>query len=432
MSFLEKAYSKFHTREIRGITYAIKVSSISRCSSERELFGAPGSFIREVTIMKEANHSNIIGLISTSSDFLMGRYSIMMEYTVASLDKQIGSIKNRQDIFIGIARGLYYLEQKNILHGDLNPRNIVLMEDQTPKIVDFELAVMNPTKRLYQPNMVIDGWRSPEEIMSKTYSNTYRGFKMLSWTFGIIMYAVYKRSLKKIRSLQKGRDGDIVLTEYFKLVGTPRKENNIFSSLNYRENLPTELLTKNKNVDKIIKNCLIWNPEERISMREILIELGDNPEKELTVFEKLHLNLPKKREYHLPKSFTNELSLMKDYGSLLHKCAFLAAAIYLKSGVESSDVHYTCIGLAAKVLGVVELSEEMKYQKVDVLAQSKEELEVLERCNYDLNITTSMSYLDVLLEEYDDEDSDRVRKKLFKKLLEGENVLYVLPEHILI
>lgn len=44
------------------------------------------------------------------------------------------------NIIKGVCEGLNYLHQKNIMHLDLKPGNILLDEDMMPKITDFGLS----------------------------------------------------------------------------------------------------------------------------------------------------------------------------------------------------------------------------------------------------------------------------------------------------
>jgi serine/threonine protein kinase len=45
--------------------------------------------------------------------------------------------RDRYQIIRGICQGLHYLHQKNIVHLDLNPTNILLDHNLVPKITDF-------------------------------------------------------------------------------------------------------------------------------------------------------------------------------------------------------------------------------------------------------------------------------------------------------
>ena len=47
---------------------------------------------------------------------------------------------DRLKIFIQILRGLIYLKENKIIHGDLKPQNILLSADNFPKLADFGLS----------------------------------------------------------------------------------------------------------------------------------------------------------------------------------------------------------------------------------------------------------------------------------------------------
>ena len=43
-------------------------------------------------------------------------------------------------MFIGILKALIYLKEKNIIHSDLKPQNILLSSDNFPILADFGLS----------------------------------------------------------------------------------------------------------------------------------------------------------------------------------------------------------------------------------------------------------------------------------------------------
>src|SRR4029079_11688214 len=51
-------------------------------------------------------------------------------------------------ILRGIAEGLAYAHRKGIVHSDLKPGNVFLVEDGTPKILDFGIARAIPAMRV--------------------------------------------------------------------------------------------------------------------------------------------------------------------------------------------------------------------------------------------------------------------------------------------
>lgn len=44
--------------------------------------------------------------------------------------------------FVGCIRGLHYLHQHGVVHGDIKPQNLLVAVDGTVKIADFGAAVM--------------------------------------------------------------------------------------------------------------------------------------------------------------------------------------------------------------------------------------------------------------------------------------------------
>lgn len=73
-------------------------------------------------------------------DFILNSYLIFFPFLYT--DELRGMEWNtRFQIIKGICQGLQYLhEDKNIIHMDLKPENIMVDDDMVPKITDFGLA----------------------------------------------------------------------------------------------------------------------------------------------------------------------------------------------------------------------------------------------------------------------------------------------------
>lgn len=420
--------------------------------------GTAESFVREVDIMSECDHVNIMNLVSVSANVLIMKYSIMMPLSMMNLRKLIEDKKNRvvydkEKLSLGIARGLYYLEQKNILHGDLKPDNIVVSENGTPKIIDFGVSIIDPVRGRFQDTMTTYGWKSPEETMATYDPSVYRGFKMIPWTFGIVIYFIYVRDMTKNEDL-------ITDNDFFRMVGTPnRSSSNAFNRyieltmddnqkrMNMGEkqvniidqDIKCTLVTGNAKIDSLIESCLVWDPEKRISMYEILRTLSDNPEPELSIYEKFHNNRPKSYSATKLAPFLVQLQSIfydknknKNDKKNIVTCGHLACAIYLRSGMNSPTIHYTCLSLAAKLFGIDDLYydiyNDLEYKNLDLIV---EDYEVLKACNFNIHITTSMTYLSHIIGNLEEKERTRLKEKLFIRLLDGEDVLFNIPEDVL-
>ena len=121
------------THEIRAIK-VIANSNLTRESQKEALK-------REIKIMKNLNHQNIVKLydhfVSIKNNYLVLEYCSRKDLN--SLKSGIGEAQTlvylRQ-----IVTALKVLQEKNIVHRDLKPANILLSADDKVKLADFGLA----------------------------------------------------------------------------------------------------------------------------------------------------------------------------------------------------------------------------------------------------------------------------------------------------
>ncbi|XP_022637915.1 rust resistance kinase Lr10-like [Vigna radiata var. radiata] len=131
-----------------GLDVAVKMLSKSKDSGQ--------DFVNEVATIGRIHHVNVVGLIGYCVEGK--KRGLIYEYMPnGSLDKYIfskeGSVPLRYEkiyeISIGIAHGIAYLYRDcdvQILHFDIKPHNILLDDNFIPKVSDFGLARLYPTK----------------------------------------------------------------------------------------------------------------------------------------------------------------------------------------------------------------------------------------------------------------------------------------------
>lgn len=112
-------------------------------------------FISEVATIGRIHHVNVVHLIGFCVEG--SNRALVYEFMPnGSLDKYLFSgegtvplsYKQMFEVSLGVARGIDYLHRgcdKQILHFDIKPHNILLDEHFTPKISDFGLAKLYPT-----------------------------------------------------------------------------------------------------------------------------------------------------------------------------------------------------------------------------------------------------------------------------------------------
>ena len=97
-------------------------------------------FLREVQLMRRVSHKNVVRTFDVGSDDKLVYFT--MEYVPGvPLDKVIhlGSLPlSKIDSFIiQVAEALEAIHQAGIVHRDMKPANILLLEDDTIRITDF-------------------------------------------------------------------------------------------------------------------------------------------------------------------------------------------------------------------------------------------------------------------------------------------------------
>ena len=103
-------------------------------------------FEREAQITASINHPNVVKVYTVGSD--QGYFFIAMELIDnVSLEKQIlaeGAMSEAEvlEIAHGITNGLRAAFNRDLIHRDIKPGNILLTSDGTAKLVDFGLAVV--------------------------------------------------------------------------------------------------------------------------------------------------------------------------------------------------------------------------------------------------------------------------------------------------
>jgi len=141
------AIYKAHDKKL-NITIALKRLLPTIESHEKAI----GRFMREAQAIAALNHMNIVRIYDIGEDEI-GPY-ISMEYIEGTDLRQFirkkGKLSVEETIKIArqILQGLGYAHKRNIVHRDVKPANILMAEDDVPKIVDFGLARMDTEEEL--------------------------------------------------------------------------------------------------------------------------------------------------------------------------------------------------------------------------------------------------------------------------------------------
>ena len=165
---------------ISGQKVAIKKINISKFEKFRP------HIISEINILKTINHPNIVSLIDNIIETKI--IYIILEY--CGLGDLAEFYKNTmvKEVYVKhyakqILDGISYLHQKNIMHRDIKPHNILLSDIYTIKITDFGFAKYDTTIDLTSTLCGSPIYMAPEIMQCKKYNN-----KTDIWSFGIVIY----------------------------------------------------------------------------------------------------------------------------------------------------------------------------------------------------------------------------------------------------
>ena len=99
----------------------------------------------EIKIMSEVNHKNLISLIGYKEDQYF--FNIIMDYEEDVIDLTQYITKYKYDnkivkyIFAQLIDGINYLHNKNIVHNDIRPKNILInTKTKDIKLIDFVIS----------------------------------------------------------------------------------------------------------------------------------------------------------------------------------------------------------------------------------------------------------------------------------------------------
>ncbi|MED6134777.1 hypothetical protein PIB30_117436 [Stylosanthes scabra] len=214
----------------------------------------------EVELLRNARHENLIELLG--SCIRESQLLIVYEHTCnGSLDHHLSRASSRSltwtermKVATGVAKGLKYLHENNIIHGRIKPSNILLDHDFNPKLAEFVFGKGScELKYNCKGNC---GYKAPEYQEKGNLTD-----KTDVYSFGVILLELITGSMiTEEESEQK------YLTEWAIPLLRGRKyalliDPNMSSPFNEQE---VDLLVQ------VTEKCLRKNPEKRFTMNMVV------------------------------------------------------------------------------------------------------------------------------------------------------------------
>ncbi|KAF4993083.1 hypothetical protein FGRMN_6698 [Fusarium graminum] len=252
MAFLSKWEKKWSLRQGLEGTYGVvykardlghngRIVALKKIRLETEDEGVPSTAIREISVLRELNHANVVSLLNIVHADGHKLY-LVMEFLDLDLKKYMDSLpvtdggrgkplptgtattvrnlgmseKVVQTFMLHLVQGIKYCHSRRILHRDLKPQNLLIDKDGNLKLADFGLArAFGVPLRSYTHEVVTLWYRAPEVLLGGRQYST--GVDM--WSIGTIFAEMCSR-----KPLFPGDSEIDEIFKIFRTLGTPDED----------------------------------------------------------------------------------------------------------------------------------------------------------------------------------------------------------------
>ncbi|XP_054257506.1 cyclin-dependent kinase 1-like [Macrosteles quadrilineatus] len=252
--------------------------AIKKIRMESEDEGIPSTAIREVSLLKELVHPNIVCLQETLMDET--RLYLIFEFLSMDLKKYLDSIDSGKymepavvkSYLFQIMQAIVFCHMRRVLHRDLKPQNLLIDSKGLIKVADFGLGrAFGVPVRVFTHEVVTLWYRAPEVLLGSTRYSC----PVDIWSVGCIFSEMATK-----HPLFQGDSEIDQLFRIFRVLSTPTEETwtGVSQLPDYKPTFPNwtqnNLSSHTKNIDDIgldlLQKMLIYDPAKRISGKEAL------------------------------------------------------------------------------------------------------------------------------------------------------------------
>ncbi|XP_014259703.1 cyclin-dependent kinase 1 [Cimex lectularius] len=248
--------------------------AIKKIRNEGEEEGVPSTAVREISLLKELVHPNIVGL----QEVLMeeNRLYLIFEFLTMDLKKYLDSLENLmpesqvKSFLYQILQAILFCHKRRVLHRDLKPQNLLLANKNVIKIADFGLgrAIGIPV-RVYTHEVVTLWYRAPEVLLGATRYSC----PVDIWSIACIFAEMATK-----KPLFHGDSEIDQLFRIFRVLRTPTEETwpGVSKLPDFNQTFPSwsnyNLSSQVKNISieglDLLGEMLLYDPSARITAKE--------------------------------------------------------------------------------------------------------------------------------------------------------------------
>lgn len=215
-----------------GVTVALK-----KIRLEVEDEGVPSTALREISLLKELAHPNIVDLMDVEHS--ENRLYLVFEWLDKDLKKYMDSCGPDgmstpliKSYMFQLLKGMAVCHSRGIMHRDLKPQNLLINRQGELKIADFGLArAFQIPIRAYTHEVVTLWYRAPEILLGQRQY----ACPVDMWSIGVIFAEMVNR-----RPLWPGDSEIDELYKIFRTLGTPTEQSwpNVSRLPDYKPTFP--------------------------------------------------------------------------------------------------------------------------------------------------------------------------------------------------
>jgi len=251
--------------------------------------GTPSTAVREISILRQLHHSNIVSLyevIHTQKSL-----TLVFEYLEQDLKNYLDALGDKgieisilKSFLHQLIQGIAHCHRNHVLHRDLKPQNLLISAEGELKVADFGLArAWSIPVKQYTHEVVTLWYRPPDVLMGNMHYDT----SVDIWGIGCIF-----AEMASGRPLFCGASDPDQLIKIFKVLGTPtiRDWAEMQRLPGFRHDLPKY---KHKPLQKLLPRL----DKDGLSLLEAMLQY--DPKKRISADQALHHSyfndLPKKK-----------------------------------------------------------------------------------------------------------------------------------------
>ncbi|NWH77392.1 CDK3 kinase, partial [Piaya cayana] len=251
--------------------------ALKKIRLDAEVEGVPSTAIREISLLKELKHPNIVSLLDVVHS--QKKLYMVFEYLNQDLKKHMDSspigelpLSLVKKYLFQLLQGVRFCHSHGVIHRDLKPQNLLINEAGAIKLADFGLArTFGVPLRTYTHEVVTLWYRAPEILLRCKHYSTAVDI----WSIGCIFAEMVTRKV-----LFPGDSEIDQLFRIFRTLGTPTEATwpGVTQLPDYKKDFPQwtrkEIKEIVPNLDRdgrdLLVQLLLYDPSKRISAKAAL------------------------------------------------------------------------------------------------------------------------------------------------------------------